>query len=130
MRWTQSEPKSFAAGIDMIYADVLDAARKAHGPIDHHTHALVVLIEYTRDPRPGEPGCDWFIGTQPQRAAVLAAKTAVLLSSYIRLLGYEARAHTVTCSDVDLNVLAVAAGLAHDGRCTTPTSARASGSRP
>ena len=43
---------------------------------------------------------------------MLAAQTAVLLSTYLRMLGYEARAHTATCSDVDLNRLAVAAGLA------------------
>ena len=75
-------------------------------------HALVILVEYPRDPTPGEPGCDWIDGTQAQRAAVLAAQTAVLLSTYLRMLGYEARAHTATCSDVDLGKLAVACGLA------------------
>ena len=108
----KGQPKSFAAGIDVIYADVLDSARKTLGPIPHHTHALVFLVEYTRDPTPSEPGTDWFTDSQAQRAGLLAANTAILLSSYIRLLGYEARAHTVTSSDVDLNKLAVAAGLA------------------
>ncbi len=61
--WRRSQPKSFAAGIDMILADVLDSARKTLGPIPHHTHALVFLVEYTRDPTPGEPGTDWFAGT-------------------------------------------------------------------
>lgn len=108
----KGQPKTFAAGIDVIYADVLESARKTLGPVPHHTHALVFLVEYTRDPAPGEPGTDWLAGSQPQRAGLLAANTAILLSSYIRLLGYEARAHTVTSSDVDLNKLAVAAGLA------------------
>ncbi|MBN8510542.1 MAG: 4Fe-4S dicluster domain-containing protein [Burkholderiales bacterium] len=108
----RSQPKSFAAGLDMILADVLDSARKPHGPIAHHGHALVLLVEFARDPRPGEPGCDWIHGAQAQRAAVLAAQVAVLLSSYLRLLGHEARAHSATCSEVDLNRLAVAAGLA------------------
>jgi reductive dehalogenase len=108
----RSQPKSFAAGMDMILADVLDSARKQHGPIAHHTYAIVLLVPYPRDPRPDEPGCDWIIGTQAQRAAVLAAQTAVLLSTYLRLLGHEARAHSATCSEVDLNRLAVAAGLA------------------
>ena len=35
-----------------------------------------------------------------------------MLANYIRLLGYDARAHSGTASDVDLNRLAVAAGLA------------------
>jgi reductive dehalogenase len=108
----KGQPKTFAAGIDVIYADVLESARRQLGPVDHHTHAIVILIEHTRDPRPDEPGTEWFQDAQAQRAGVLAANTAVLLSSYIRLLGYEARSHTVACSDVDLGKLAVAAGLA------------------
>lgn len=110
-----NQPTSFAAGMDMILADVLESARKVHGPIDDparpHTHAIVMLIEYPRDPRPDEAGCDWILGTQAQRAAVLGAQTAVLLSTYLRMLGYEGRAHSATCSDVDLGRLAVAAGL-------------------
>jgi len=108
-----SQPKSFAAGMDMILADVMESARTAHGPIDHHSHVLVILVEYPRDPGPGEPGCDWIAGTQAQRAAVLSAQTGVLLSTYLRMLGHEARAHSATCSDLDLGKLAVACGLAH-----------------
>ncbi len=108
-----SQPKSFAAGMDMILADVMESARTVHGPIDQHSHVLLVLVEYPRDPAPGEPGCDWITGTQAQRAAVLSAQTAVLLSTYLRMLGHPARAHSATCSDLDLGVLAVACGLAH-----------------
>jgi reductive dehalogenase len=110
----RSQPKSFAAGMDMILADVMDSARKQHGPIEHHTHAIVILVEHPRDPKPGEPGTDWIANTQAQRAALLTAQTAVLLSSYLRMLGFEARAHTATCSEVNLNTLAVATGLAHE----------------
>jgi hypothetical protein len=39
----RSQPKSFAAGMDMILADVLDSAPKQHSPIAHHTHAIVLL---------------------------------------------------------------------------------------
>ena len=109
----QSQPKSFAAGMDMILADVLDSARKVHGPVTHHSHAIVFLVEYPRDPAAGEPGCDWIAGTQAQRAATLTAQTAVVLSTYLRMLGHEGRAHSATCSDVDLGKLAVAAGLVH-----------------
>ena len=52
----RSQPKSFAAGMDMILADVIESAQTAHGPIDAHTHAIVVLVEYPRDPAPAEPG--------------------------------------------------------------------------
>ena len=109
----QSQPTSFAAGMDMILADVLESSRTVLGGIAHHSQALLILVEFPRDPRPGEPGCDWIAGTQATRAAVLAAQTAVLLSSYLRMLGFEARAHSATCSDVDLGKLALACGLAH-----------------
>ncbi|VAW15304.1 Flavodoxin reductases (ferredoxin-NADPH reductases) family 1; Vanillate O-demethylase oxidoreductase, partial [hydrothermal vent metagenome] len=108
----QGQPKTFSSGIDVIYADVLEAARTKPSPIPHHTRAIVFVVEYARDPRPDEPGTEWFAGTQSQRAAVLGAQTAVLLSDYLRLLGFEARAHTATSSDVDLGRLAVAGGLA------------------
>ena len=108
----RSQPKSFAAGMDMILADVLDSARAEHGPIDHHQYALVIAVEYPRDPADGEPGCDWLDhNSQAQRAAVLSAQTAVLLSTYLRMLGYESRAHTATCSDIDLAQMALHSGL-------------------
>jgi len=107
----QGQPKTHAAGIDAIYADILDAARSPHGPVTHHRHALVIAVGYTRDPAQGEPGTDWLHGTQAHRAALLANYTAVVLSSYLRLLGHEARAHSASTSEVDLPRLAVSAGL-------------------
>ncbi|MEP7280411.1 MAG: 4Fe-4S double cluster binding domain-containing protein [Rubrivivax sp.] len=113
----RSQPQSFAAGMDMILADVLESARTEHGPIPGHRHAVVVLVEYPREPRTDEPGCEWLHGTQAPRAALLAAQTAVLLSTYLRMLGFSARAHSATCSELDLARLAVAAGLTlPDGR--------------
>jgi reductive dehalogenase len=106
-----SQPKSFAAGMDMILADIKEAAQLEHGPVHHHTHALVILVEYPRDPGVNEAGCEWLVGAQAQRAATLSAQTAVLLSSYLRLLGYSARAHSATCSEVHLEQLAVLSGL-------------------
>ena len=107
----QSQPKSFAAGMDMILADVIDASRMQHGPVDQHSHALVLAVEYPRDPREGEPGCDWIHAAQAHRAALLASQTAVLLSSYLRMLGFAARAHSMTASELDLPCLAWHAGL-------------------
>jgi reductive dehalogenase len=108
----KGQPKSFAAGIDAIYADVLDAARAAPSPVHNHTHAVVVMVDFARDPDPGEPGTEWIEGTQAERAALLAANTAVVLASYLRMLGHAARAHTATTSDIDLARLAVSCGLA------------------
>jgi len=118
----QGQPKSFAAGIDAIYADVLDAARAAPAPAHHHTHAVVVMVDHARDPDPDEPGTDWIADTQAERAALLAANTAVVLASYLRMLGHEARAHSATTSDIDLPRLAASSGLAgiEDGVAVNP----------
>jgi reductive dehalogenase len=108
----QGQPKTFAAGIDAIHADILDAARAEPAPARHHGHAVVILVDHAREPEAEEAGCEWIRGCQPQRAALLAANTAVLLASYLRLLGHPARAHTATTSDVDMARVAVSAGLA------------------
>ncbi|MCW1932074.1 4Fe-4S dicluster domain-containing protein [Pararhodobacter zhoushanensis] len=108
----QGQPKTHAAGIDAIYADILDAARSPHGPVTSHRFALLIAVGYTRDPAQGEPGTDWLHGTQAQRAALLANNTAVVLSSYLRMLGHDARAHSASTSEVDLARLAVSAGMA------------------
>lgn len=106
------QTKTLAAGIDMIMADLKDSINAAPAPIDAHTHAIVFMYENPRDAAPDECGGDWFRGAQAHRAGLLGAETAVVLAEYIRLLGFDARAHTVSDADVDLNRLAVAAGLA------------------
>jgi reductive dehalogenase len=106
------QTKTLAAGIDVIMAELKESMSAAPTRADHHTHAIVYLYEYPRDPGENEPGCDWLRNSQAERASVRAAETAAILSNYIRLLGYEARGHSATCSDIDLNRLAVAAGLA------------------
>ncbi len=107
----EGQPVTYAAGVDAIYADTLAAARQKLGPIDNHDYAIVMLVEYTRDPDPGEKGTDWICGTQAERAALLTANAAVVMASYLRMLGFSARSHTATTSEVDLRKLAVSAGL-------------------
>ncbi len=106
------QTKTLAAGIDVIMAELKESMSAAPTRSDHHTHAIVYLYEYPRDPGENEPGCDWLRDSQAERASVRASETAAILSNYIRLLGYEARGHSASCSDIDLNRLAVAAGLA------------------
>ena len=105
------QTKTLASGIDLVMAELKETMETPPQAIDHHTHALVLLYEFPRDPHVGEAGTDWFQDAQAQRASVRGAETAVVLANYIRLLGYDARSHTASCSDVDLNKLAVAAGL-------------------
>ena len=106
------QTKTLAAGIDLIMADLKEAMEAPPTTIGDHSRAIVFLYEMPRNPRPGETGCDWLEGAEHHRACLRASETAVVLANYIRLLGWDAKAHTGTSSDVDLNQLAVAAGLA------------------
>ena len=106
------QTKTLASGIDTIMAGLKDAIEAPPATSDHHTHAIVFLHEFLRDPRPDEPGVDWILGAQEHRACLRATEIAVVLANYIRLLGFDALAHTPTTTDFDLNQLCVAAGLA------------------
>ncbi|MBU2981570.1 2Fe-2S iron-sulfur cluster binding domain-containing protein [Lentibacter algarum] len=116
------QTKTLASGIDVIMADLRESMQAEPGDISSHKHTLVFVIEYNRDPRPDEAGSEWIIDAQAQRAALLGAEAASVLSNYIRLLGYSARGHTETSTDVDLGQLAVAAGLCsiEDGEAHAP----------
>ena len=110
--------KSVAPGFDKIMADLKESMAATPGPVDSHTHAIVFLYETPREPDKGETGTDWLHGAACHRSALLANETAVVVADYLRLYGVDARGHSATTSDVDLNRLAVAAGLAYllDGR--------------
>jgi reductive dehalogenase len=116
------QTKTLASGIDMIMADLKESMEAPPSTIDGHTHAIVFLYDYPRDPRGGEAGTEWLDNAQAHRACLRASETAVVLANYIRLLGWDAKAHTGTSSDVDLNRLTVESGLAipQDGRLVNP----------
>ena len=116
------QTKTLAAGIDEIMAGLKESIETPLGPIDTHTHAIVCLVENTRPPSAQEPGSDWIMEAGAHRSGLRATETALILSNYLHLLGFSARAHTPTSSDVDLNKLAVAAGLAtiEEGQIVAP----------
>ncbi len=105
------QPKSLAAGVDVIMAGLKESLRRPPQDCRHHTHAIVFLYDMPRDPGNAERGCDWIHDAQDHRACLRAMETSVTLANYIRLLGYEARAHSSAASDVHLDRLGVAAGL-------------------
>jgi len=73
--------------------------------------ALVVLIEHARVPEEGNLARDW---TRPAVAAVgdlRAAEIAVALAGHVRYMGFQAQAHFQGHAQVDLEQLAVLAGL-------------------
>ncbi|QPC85353.1 2Fe-2S iron-sulfur cluster binding domain-containing protein [Mesorhizobium sp. NBSH29] len=105
------ETKTFASGIDAIMADVRDSARAKLGSVADHSHVVVYLVEHPREPVATEAGGGWIAGTTEQRSALRVAEVAVVLANYLRILGHPARAHTMTSTDVNLGMLALAAGL-------------------
>ena len=106
------QTKTLASGIDVIMADLKESMEAPPSSIDGHTHVLVILNDAPRPPRGGEPGTEWLADANRHVAALRATEIAIVLANYIRLLGWDAKAHTATSADVDLNVAAVAAGLA------------------
>ena len=116
------QTKTLASGIDQIMASLKDSIETPLGAIDDHTHAIVFLFENSRPPKDGEAGTEWIKDAQAHRGALRATEAAVILSSYLHLLGFSARAHSATTSDVDLNAMAVVSGLAsvENGVLTAP----------
>jgi len=116
------QTKTLASGIDVIMADLKESMEAPPTTINGHTHAIIFLYENPRAPDPDEPGTDWLDDALAQRAGLRANETAAVLANYIRLLGYDAKSHSVSASDVDLGKLAVLSGLAatEDGALTAP----------
>lgn len=106
-----TQPQSLAAGIDVIMAGLRESMRQPATTCTHHTHAIVFLYNHPREPSADEAGCDWIGNALAHRACLRGMETAVTLANYIRTLGYDARAHSMAASDVDLGKLAVQAGL-------------------
>jgi len=107
-----TQTQSLASGVDLIMADLQDAMRAKPKPMSSHSHALVVIVEQPREIWSNEPGGDWLAGAAEARSAMRAMEVASVTAQYIRLLGFDARAHGHSTSDVDLYKLAINAGLA------------------
>jgi reductive dehalogenase len=77
-----------------------------------HTHALVILAENKNMPKAGEPGYSYLENTEDYFSTLAASEVAVLVAGYLRTIGFSARAHSRAISEVDLNQLALLAGVA------------------
>ncbi len=106
------QTKTLAAGVDVIMAGLREAAGAPATPLPDHTHALVILTAYPRDPQEGEAGTAWIKNAQAERACLRSTENATVLAEYIRQLGFDARVHSATTSDINLGTCAIAAGLA------------------
>jgi reductive dehalogenase len=103
------------AGLYFLDADMVGTAEVDDGvwlgEPGQQGFAVVTLIAHTRQLSGEQPGDEWIDGTRQVNADLRAAELAVITASYLRNLGFEATAHTPSATDVDLDRLALAAGL-------------------
>jgi reductive dehalogenase len=106
--------KAAAYFLDVAQAAICEVPADAWLPGEHpaHTHALVFLVEFGREPRPGDPGEPWIRGSQVARGDLRAAEVAVVISGYLRNMGYAGRGHVAGTTLVDIGRLVVQSGLA------------------
>ncbi len=76
-----------------------------------HTHAFVFLVEFGREPPPGEPGHEWIAGSNVARTDLRCQEVAIVLAGYLRALGWSARAHVDGDGCVEIGRLAQRAGV-------------------
>lgn len=106
------QTETLASGIDVVMADLKEAIEAAPTGANTHKYAIVFIYENPRAPRTDEVGTDWLQSALAARGALRANETACVIGNYIRLLGWDAKSHSMSASDVSLTRLAVAAGLA------------------
>ncbi len=76
-----------------------------------HTHAIVLWIEHGRLPEPDNLAAHWLADAAPDVAAMRALEIAASLTGHIRALGFSADLHHAGDTQVDLDKLAVLAGI-------------------
>jgi ferredoxin len=106
--------KGGACFLDASHAGICQVPASAWirgASIPGHTHGVVVLVEYGRFPEPGNAAAAWLAGAEDVVTRTRAAEIAAILAGYIGQLGYSACAHWAGHTDVDLERLAVLAGV-------------------
>lgn len=100
--------KAAAYFLDAVIAGTcaLDAGSAAN-----HSHALVIAVEFGREPGLGDPGQSWIAGANAARTDLRAGEIAAVLAGYLRWLGFSAQGHVGVAAGVDIVQLAVKAGV-------------------
>jgi len=76
-----------------------------------HTRAIVIMIEHSRAPEKETLADSWYGDCLPNIARCRAYEIAIAIANHIQLMGFSALAHDRFDGDVDLDRLAVMAGL-------------------
>ena len=78
-----------------------------------HSHAIVLVQRHGRMPEPENLAHAWCKDVAEEAAELRAFEVAMILAQYIRSLGFEAKAHDYAKGLVDIERLAVLAGVAN-----------------
>jgi ferredoxin len=84
----------------------------SNGTAAAHEFAVVLLLEHGRVPEAGNPARDWIAPALGEAGDARIGGIAVCLSGHIQKMGHGAIAHVMGAGDLDLDRLAVLAGLA------------------
>lgn len=77
-----------------------------------HDHAVIVLVAHCRLPESDNLAREWIAPAQKSLADTRAAEVAMCLAGHIRNMGFAAKAHMQGNCQVDMDRLAVLAGIA------------------
>lgn len=107
--------RNLKAGLYFLDADMVGCGLIPRGAWtrDHldHRFAVVTLIAFTRKLSGDRPGDGWIDGTRQLNADLRATELATITASYLRHLGHDAVAHTPVGADLDVDRVALQAGL-------------------
>ncbi len=78
---------------------------------EDHSHAIVVMVEYSRLPEKDNRAREWLDGSIHSTAEMRAFEVAVGIANHIRSMGFDAVAHDDENEQLDVKRLTVLAGL-------------------
>lgn len=81
-----------------------------------HRYGVVILLDQGYETMEGASGDDWISGAQSMRAYMRGAQIAGIMAEHLRSLGYSARSHTNSDSEVLHIPLVLEAGLGEMSR--------------
>ncbi len=101
---------------DMVGCAIVPVEAWIAEPRSDHGFAVAILVAHTRTLNTSRPGDEWIDGTRQQTADLRAAELATITAAFIRNLGFAATAHTPTAFDLDIDLVALQAGLVEQRR--------------
>ena len=109
-----ADVKGFAYFMDASQVGICALPKNAwiSEPVAGLTRAVVIIVEHGRVLEQDNLAHDWVAGAVSQASDMRAAEIAVVVAGHIRQMGWNAHCHVVGTESLDVDRLAVLAGLA------------------